>query len=66
LIRVIGQGSYGKVYLVNEKGTDSYFAMKELRKDVLKKKNQVEHTKTERRILERIKHPFVVSLNYAF
>lgn len=49
LLSVIGQGSYGKVYLVQEKGKeDELYAMKELKKEVLKKKNQIEHTKTER------------------
>jgi len=40
--------------------------MKELKKEELVKKNQVDHTKTERRILEKIKSPFIVSLKYAF
>jgi len=30
------------------------------------KKNQVEHTKTERQILELIDHPFIIKLKYAF
>jgi len=30
------------------------------------KKNQVEHLKTERRILELIDHPFIIKLKYAF
>jgi protein-serine/threonine kinase len=40
--------------------------MKVLKKDVIREKNQVEHTKTERRVLERVKHPFVVGMKYAF
>lgn len=40
--------------------------MKELKKEELVKKNQVEHTKTEWRILEKIRDPFIVSLKYAF
>lgn len=40
--------------------------MKVLKKKVIKEKNQIEHTKTERRVLEQVKHPFVVKLNYAF
>ena len=27
---------------------------------------QVEHTRTERNVLSRIVHPFIVGLNYAF
>lgn len=51
LLSVIGQGSYGKVFLVKDKETKQKFAMKVLKKEELKKRNQVEHTKTERRIL---------------
>jgi len=66
LLRVIGQGSYGKVFLVQHKKSGETFAMKVLKKDELKKRNQVEHTMTERRILEKVKHPFIVSLQYSF
>merc|ERR1711988_1203367 len=30
------------------------------------KRNQVEHTKTERNVLEAVSHPFIVTLHYAF
>jgi protein-serine/threonine kinase len=33
---------------------------------MIREKKQVEHTKTERRVLERIKHPFIVRMKYAF
>ena len=35
LMTVIGRGSFGKVYLVKRTGTDNYFALKKLRKDVV-------------------------------
>lgn len=42
------------------------FAMKSLNKSNVKRRNQVEHTRTERRVLGRAKHPFIVHLHYAF
>jgi len=43
------------------------FAMKVLRKaSLVIKKKDAEHTKAERHILERLRHPFIVSLEYAF
>lgn len=67
LVKVIGKGSYGKVMLVQRKGTkDEIYAMKMLRKENVIKRNQVEHTKTERNVLEAVSHPFIVSLHYAF
>lgn len=66
LARVIGKGSYGKVMLVQEKATKAWYAMKMLRKDNVIKRNQVQHTKTERNVLELVHHPFIVNLIYAF
>lgn len=67
LLKVIGKGSYGKVMLVGHKGEkDSVYAMKMLRKENVIKRNQVEHTKTERNVLEAVSHPFIVTLVYAF
>lgn len=62
LLRVVGKGSFGKVMLVRKKDTTELFAMKVLSKPTVVKKNQVEHTRTERRVLGSVKHPFVVRL----
>ena len=40
--------------------------MKVLKKSVIIEKKQIEHTKTERRVLERVRHPFIVQMKYAF
>lgn len=66
MIKVIGKGSFGKVFLVREKQTKEMFALKVLKKDNIIKRNQVEHTKTERSVLGYVKHPFIVGLNMAF
>ena len=42
------------------------YAMKTLRKKELIKRNQLGHTRTERRILQEIRHPFLVHIIYAF
>lgn len=66
MIKVIGKGSFGKVFLVREIKTGEMFALKVLRKDNIIKRNQVEHTRTERSVLGYVKHPFIVGLNMAF
>jgi protein-serine/threonine kinase len=63
-IKVVGKGSYGKVMLVRKGG--EVYAMKMLRKEHVLKRNQVEHTKTERNVLEAVSHPFIVTMHYAF
>jgi serine/threonine protein kinase len=42
------------------------YALKSLKKSKLKETKQIEHTKTERKILEVVNHPFIVSLKFAF
>ena len=66
LLKVIGKGSFGKVLLVRKRDTDAVYAMKVLHKANVIKRNQVEHTMTERSVLEYIRHPFIVALRYAF
>ena len=66
LLTTVGKGSFGKVIQVRKKDTGEIFAMKVLKKDHVVQRNQVEHTMAERRILENIRHPFIVSLRYAF
>jgi len=66
IIRVVGKGSFGKVFLVREKESGKLYAMKVLKKDYIIRKNQVEHTKTERNVLGYVHHPFIVGLNMAF
>ena len=65
-IKVIGTGSYGTVMLVKKKDTGKLYAMKVLKKKQIRLKKQVKNTWAERKILERICHPFIVKLNYAF
>jgi len=49
-IAVIGKGSFGKVMQVKKKGTDKIYAMKVLRKEMVIERNQVTHTKDEKKV----------------
>lgn len=64
--RVLGKGAFGKVFLVTKKDNGQVYAMKALRKEMIEKRNQVIHTKTEREILGSIDCPFIVQLRFAF
>ena len=65
-LKLLGQGSFGKVILVKNDLNNRLYAMKILNKKYIIKKNQVQHTQNERVMLEKLKHPFIVRLNYAF
>ncbi|XP_016396459.1 ribosomal protein S6 kinase alpha-5-like isoform X1 [Sinocyclocheilus rhinocerous] len=71
LLKVLGTGAYGKVFLVRKvSGHDSgkLYAMKVLKKaTIVQKAKTAEHTRTERQVLEHIRQsPFLVTLHYAF
>jgi hypothetical protein len=66
LLKVVGKGSFGKVMQVRKRDTGRIYAMKVLHKSSIVKRNQVEHTRTERNVLGRVGHPFIVGLNFAF
>ncbi|XP_069771998.1 ribosomal protein S6 kinase alpha-5 isoform X2 [Narcine bancroftii] len=71
LLKVLGTGAYGKVFLVRKisgHDTGKLFAMKVLKKaTIVQKAKTAEHTRTERQVLEHIRQsPFLVTLHYAF
>eukprot|EP00186_Timspurckia_oligopyrenoides_P005287 CAMPEP_0182449366 /NCGR_PEP_ID=MMETSP1172-20130603/33840_1 /TAXON_ID=708627 /ORGANISM="Timspurckia oligopyrenoides, Strain CCMP3278" /LENGTH=534 /DNA_ID=CAMNT_0024646625 /DNA_START=115 /DNA_END=1719 /DNA_ORIENTATION=+ len=51
IIRLVGQGGFGKVYQVTHTPTGVTYAMKVMRKDVLVEKNDVRMANTERNIM---------------
>lgn len=65
-IKLLGKGSFGEVILVNKIDENKLYAMKILKKQLIKMQNHVTHTKSEREILEQLDHPFLVSLQFAF
>ncbi|CAG9790178.1 unnamed protein product [Diatraea saccharalis] len=71
LLKVLGTGAYGKVFLVRKRcGVDvgKLYAMKVLKKaSIVQKLKTAEHTRTERQVLEAVREcPFLVTLHYAF
>jgi serum/glucocorticoid-regulated kinase 2 len=69
MLRVLGKGSFGKVVLVQKnqgQEKDGLFAMKILKKTHLLKRGQIERTRTERKVLSVVDHPFIMKLHFAF
>lgn len=66
VVKVIGKGSFGKVFLVQKKDTKAVYAMKSLRKDVILDYDQIESTMLEKDILQKADHPFLVGMEFVF
>ncbi|CAE6412620.1 unnamed protein product [Rhizoctonia solani] len=68
VVSTLGTGTFGRVLLVrlrpaaNQPGAVQHFAMKVLKKNEVVRLKQVEHVNSERNILSRIRHPFIVDL----
>jgi len=65
-IRTLGSGSFGRVILVKHKLTSVYCVMKVLEKAKVVKLKQVQHTLDEKKSLNYIHFPFMVSLVTSF
>ena len=66
VLKLIGKGAYGKVFLVEHKETNIFYAMKQINKNQITNERWKRHAQTERMILGKIKHPNILSLYYAF
>ncbi|CDJ50322.1 AGC kinase, putative [Eimeria brunetti] len=66
MLHVIGRGLYGKVMLARFEQDGQLYALKILLKEFVLCSSQVEHTLTERVVLEAFPHPFLVQMHFAF
>ncbi|CAC70087.1 Serine/threonine-protein kinase akt-2 [Caenorhabditis elegans] len=65
-LKVLGQGTFGKVILCREKSSDKLYAIKIIRKEMVVDRSEVAHTLTENRVLYACVHPFLTLLKYSF
>jgi serum/glucocorticoid-regulated kinase 2 len=65
-LKVIGKGTFGKVYLVKKVSDGNIYAMKSIRKDIMIENDQIESAKMEKQILLQNQYPFLVKMSYVF
>ncbi|KAJ1332737.1 hypothetical protein BSLG_008366 [Batrachochytrium salamandrivorans] len=66
LLKTLGTGTFGRVYLCKLKSSHKHYAMKTLRKIEVVRLKQVEHIVSEKTILSAIRFPFIVNLLCTF
>ncbi|OAD73259.1 hypothetical protein PHYBLDRAFT_124978, partial [Phycomyces blakesleeanus NRRL 1555(-)] len=66
LLRSVGKGAFGKVRVVQHRGTKELFALKYINKAKCIQMKAVDNIISERRLLEQITSNVVVNLRYAF
>jgi novel protein kinase C delta type len=67
MVKLVGKGSFGKVFLVTNKATNDYFAMKALKKDVVLQDDDVECTMLERDVCKLgSRNPYLTKLFCTF
>ncbi|BHF58887.1 Serine/threonine-protein kinase 38 [Sparganum proliferum] len=65
-LKIIGKGAFGEVRLVQKQDNGYIYAMKILRKAVMREKDQIAHVRAERDILVKANNPWVVKMFYSF
>ncbi|KAI0307259.1 serine/threonine protein kinase [Multifurca ochricompacta] len=66
-LKLIGRGTFGRVFQVRKRDTKRIYAMKVLSKKEIIAKKEVAHTIGERKILQRsLDSPFLVGLKFSF
>lgn len=64
--KMIGRGTFGKVYIVEHAEDKTLYAMKCIRKDLVIENQQIENINLEKNILHSNNHPFLVRMEYVF
>ena len=66
IVKSIGKGACGKVFLVQHQRTGKLYAMKAIRKDLVIDTDQLKNLYTEKNILETADNPFLINMDYVF
>ena len=65
-LSIIGRGAFGEVHVCREIKTGEIVAIKKIKKDNLKQKNQIRHILDEQDFLSKVDSPWIVKLKASF
>jgi len=66
VLKCIGKGTFGKVFLVKCRGDGRFYAMKVIRKDIVIQHDSIDSLEVEKLILLQVNHPFIIGMDYVF
>ena len=66
IIKELGEGSFGTVYLVQKENTNKNYALKIINKEFIIKQRKTEEPMIEKTILTLCKHPSIIKLISTF
>lgn len=66
ILRLLGSGTFGKVFLARKKDNGKLYAMKVLKKKDLIFKKHLKYAVTESNILKKCDHPFILRIHFSF
>ena len=66
ILKTLGKGYFGTVFLVEKKDSGELFALKVISKLDIIKRNFFDNLKNEKKIMEQVNNPFVLNLEYCF
>ncbi|XP_062861608.1 cAMP-dependent protein kinase catalytic subunit PRKX-like [Trichomycterus rosablanca] len=65
-VATVGTGTFGRVVLVQDRKTKSYFALKSMKIVDLIRLKQQQHVHNEKEVLMEVNHPFIVKLYWTW
>ena len=65
-VSIIGRGGFGKVWKVQSRKYNKTYAMKEMSKTKIIDKKSEKSIKSERDLLSKMKHPFIINMHFSF
>ena len=66
IVRPLGKGHFGSVYLVTSKLTNKLYAMKEIQTSKYSSQEEVQQVEKEIKLLENLRHPHVITYFNSF
>ena len=66
ILKILGRGTFGKVYLVQYKNEKEYYAMKSIKKEYLIEENEIQKILIVKNFLQNLSFPFLIGTLLCF